>query len=96
MEKGTRMKRSRDAIISIILDICMSGASKTKIVYQANLNFRTVIPYIELMLKNGLIEPTPESNKVYKTTQKGTKLLQEFRSIQDMLPDLYDIQEKEK
>lgn len=90
------MKRSRDAIISKILDICIDGASKTKIVYQANLNFRTVIPYIDLMVKNGLIEPASESNKMYVTTQKGINILKEFRNIQDMLPDFYDIEEKEK
>ncbi len=90
------MKRSRDAIISIILDVCVNGASKTKIVYQANLNFRTVIPYMDMMLKNGLIEPTPESNKVYKTTPKGIKVLNEFKIIQDMLPELYNIQDVEK
>ena len=39
------MKRSRDTIISHILDICANGASKTRIVYQANLNFRTALPY---------------------------------------------------
>ena len=45
------MKRSRDIIISKILDTCTKGANKTKIVYQANLNFRTVNPYSELLTK---------------------------------------------
>ena len=40
------MKRSRDLIISQILFICAKGANKTRIVYQANLNFRTVDPYL--------------------------------------------------
>ena len=34
------MKRSRQEIISQILEICTNGASKTQIVYQANLNFK--------------------------------------------------------
>jgi len=42
-------------IISQILDICIDGASKTKIVYQANLNFRIINPYLDLLTKNGLI-----------------------------------------
>lgn len=50
------MKRSKHAIVSEILGICMSGASKTRIVYQANLNFRTVNPYIDLLIKNNLIQ----------------------------------------
>lgn len=83
------MKRSKDMIISQILDICVGGASKTRIVYQANLNFRTVNPYIELLTKNGLLEASVESTVVYKTTQKGMKMLRDFRSIQSELPDLY-------
>lgn len=83
------MKRSKDMIISQILDICVDGASKTRIVYQANLNFRTVNPYIELLTKNGLLEAAVESTITYKTTQKGMKMLRDFRSIHSELPDLY-------
>ena len=46
------MKRSRHIIISKILDICKNGSNKTRIVYQANLNFKTVDPYINLLIKN--------------------------------------------
>lgn len=84
------MKRSKDMIISQVLDICMEGASKTKIVYQANLNFRTVNPYIELLCKNGLIEIVQGQTVYYKITQKGIKILKEFRHIQDELPELYN------
>jgi len=65
------MKRSKDAIITQVLDICIDGASKTRIVYQANLNFRTVIPYIDLLIKNGLIECKSNSSTIYTTTTKG-------------------------
>ncbi|MFB3764220.1 MAG: winged helix-turn-helix domain-containing protein [Methanotrichaceae archaeon] len=84
------MKRSKDVIISQILDICAIGASKTKIVYQANLNFRTVNPYIELLSKNGLIEAAQGQTVYYKTTPKGIKILKEFRHIQNELPELYN------
>ncbi len=50
------MKRSRDMIISKILNICIDGASKTKIVYQANLNFKTIKPYLDLLTRTGLID----------------------------------------
>ena len=84
------MKRSRDAIIVQVLDICLNGASKTRIVYQANLNFRTVIPYIELLIKNGLLESHKNSSVIYTTTIKGAKLLNDFKSIQFALPEIYD------
>lgn len=84
------MKRSKDVIISQILDICAIGASKTKIVYQANLNFRTVNPYLELLSKNGLIEAAQGQIVYYKTTPKGIKILKEFKHIQNELPELYN------
>ena len=80
------MKRSRDVIISKILDICTEGAHKTKIVYQANLNFRTVNPYLELLTKNGMINAQQENKLViYETTTRGLALLDNYRQIQDGL-----------
>lgn len=81
------MKRSRDMIISQILDICANGASKTRIVYQANLNFRTVNPYIDLLTKNGLINVKRGQNVVYETTPKGLELLENFKQIQSELSE---------
>jgi predicted transcriptional regulator len=88
--EGNDVKRSKDAIISRVLDICLNGASKTKIVYQANLNFRTVIPYIELLTKNELLESSRNSVILYKTTPKGVRLLEEFKCIQNLLPEIYE------
>jgi predicted transcriptional regulator len=79
------MKRSRDMIISQILDICIDGASKTKIVYQANLNFRTINPYLELLTKNDLINVKKEQTIIYKTTPRGLSLLDNFKQIQNEL-----------
>ena len=76
------MKRSRDVIISKVLDICIGGAHKTKIVYQANLNFRTVNPYLELLTRNGMIDTREERNMVvYKTTDRGLALLDSYKQI---------------
>jgi predicted transcriptional regulator len=80
------IKRSRDMIMSKILNVCIDGACKTKIVYQANLNFRTVGPYIELLTKNGMINATTKSNLVvYETTARGLGLLDNFKQIQNGL-----------
>ena len=69
---GKKMvKRSKHMIVSKILDICKDGACKTQIVYQANLNFRTVNPYINLLTKNNLIEVKQGKNVLYKTTDKA-------------------------
>lgn len=79
------MKRSKHTIISQILEICDGGASKTRIVYQANLNFKTVNPYIELLTKNGLIESKNGRIVLYKTTDKGLKLQENFKQMHSEL-----------
>jgi predicted transcriptional regulator len=79
------MKRSRHVIISEILNICSNGASKTKIVYQANLNFRTVNPYIDLLMKNDLIAVKQGSTRIYETTDRGLELLESFKQINNEL-----------
>jgi predicted transcriptional regulator len=80
------MKRSRDLIISSILDICIDGANKTKILYQANLNFKTITSYLELLTKNGMINAQNDGNLViYETTTKGLALLDTYKQIQDHL-----------
>jgi len=87
MQEGVILiKRSRDIIISKILDICTDGAHKTRIVYQANLNFRTVNPYLELLTKNGMINAQKESNPVvYETTTRGLALLDNYKQVQGEL-----------
>lgn len=80
------MKRSRQEILSQILDICLTGANKTRIVYQANLNFRTVNPYLDILIKNQhLIETGQGAQILYKTTPKGTDLLENINKINDAL-----------
>jgi predicted transcriptional regulator len=79
------MKRSRHTIVSQILGICDGGASKTNIVYQANLNSKIVNPYIELLTKNGLIESINGRIILYKTTNKGLRLRENFKQINDGL-----------
>ncbi len=66
------VRRDKLEIISRILDICTGGANKTKIVYKANLNFKSVSLYLDMLIKNSLIYVN-ETNPgiIYKTTEKG-------------------------
>ncbi|MDM7939259.1 MAG: winged helix-turn-helix domain-containing protein [Methanothrix sp.] len=82
------MKRSRHVIVSQILDICRGGANKTKIVYQANLNFRTVNPYLELLIENELLAVRRENTLIYETTERGASLLDNFKQINSQLNEL--------
>lgn len=79
------MNRSRHVIISKILDICKNGSNKTRIVYQANLNFKTVDTYIDLLLKNNLLKIKQGKNVLYETTDSGKILLDDFKKIDSQL-----------
>ena len=60
----TSRRRTNEIITLEILKLCMKGATKTQIVYQANLNFMTAKPYIEQLINNGLIEAVPKGSRV--------------------------------
>ena len=75
------MKRGRNEIISQILSTCLEGANKTRIVYQANLNFRTVNPYMDILIKNHLIEASQGEHILYRTTEKGKSLLESMNNV---------------
>jgi predicted transcriptional regulator len=82
-----KMKRSRHLIISKILDICKNGSNKTRIVYQANLNFKTVDPYINLLIKNNLLAIKQGKTVLYETTECGKILLDDFKKIDSLLSE---------
>ncbi len=79
------MKRSKQEIFSKILEICLNGASKTRIVYQANLNFRTVNPYLDTLIKNNLLEASQENHILYKTTKEGANMQETISRVNNML-----------
>ncbi len=72
-------KRCKEEIISQILEICCQGVHKTAIVYKANLNFRTINPYIELLSNKGLIEVDQGS---YTITSRGIDTLRSMKLVQ--------------
>ncbi len=77
-------KRSKDQIIAKILDTCMDGANKTKIVYQANLNFRTVKRPLDLLQEKGLLEAIQGEMVLYRTTPEGSRALETLRKAEEI------------
>ena len=76
-------KRSKDQIKTQILTLMPERQRKqTRIVYQVNLNFRTVEPYLDLLLEKGLLEVIPGAYIMYKTTEKGEGALESHRAIE--------------
>ncbi len=81
------LRRSKDKIIADILEICLKpGVAKTNVVYRANLNFKTAMPYLDLLTRGKLLEAIPGKPTIYKTTSKGKKALKTIRAIEVMMP----------
>ena len=74
-------KRSKQEIIAQILEVCLEKSSKTRIVYQVNLNFRTINPYLQLLIKNELLDLLEREQKLYMTTARGESLLESIKKI---------------
>lgn len=64
------------------------GANKTQIVYSCNLNFRTVVPYLDLIIKNRLAERVEGEIPRYRTTSKGFEALRHFQEIEKLIPEM--------
>ena len=78
-------KRYKDQILLSILQVCGWGTSKTQIVYKSGLNFRTVVPYLDLLTNRGLVVREEGEIPVYRTTEKGEKALGHLREIERLV-----------
>lgn len=78
-------RRNKLEILEIILDMCRSdGLTKTKIVYQINLNFKNAGSYLEWLTKHGYLI---KENRTYKTTTSGLDLLKDLNDINSIITD---------
>jgi predicted transcriptional regulator len=75
------MKRSKSDIMLEVLNVCRNGASKTRIVYKANLNFNTATPYIELLSEKGLVNISEGPRILYETTPQGLEVIKTLRQL---------------
>jgi len=86
LQETTRKRRDRLYIISEILTIAKDGSLKTQIMYRANLSFAQLNEYLSFLLKIKLLKVVTENERtIYKTTTKGTKYLQNYEKITDLL-----------
>jgi predicted transcriptional regulator len=78
--------RSRTDIIIQILEIAngRSGATKTKIFYNAFLNYQQLKDYLTILIEGGLLG-YDSIMCTFKTTEKGRMLLQAYNQIDQIL-----------
>lgn len=86
-DEMAQKRRRRDQIVAQILTTCQgSGASKTKVVYSTNLNFKTVNLHLDLLIANGLLEATEGPIIMYVTTEKGEQMIEHLKEIERLMP----------
>ena len=72
-------RRCKFDIVIAILDVVMSGATKTKIVYEANLNFSLAAKYLDLLQEKRLIRINGDT---YEMTDDGKTFLMKAKELQ--------------
>jgi predicted transcriptional regulator len=73
------IRRDKLEIIRSILLICKKkDANKTRIVYQANLNFKTAGIYLDWLLNHELIK---KEDSTYQIAPKGNELLSNLQDV---------------
>jgi predicted transcriptional regulator len=77
--------RDRAEIIRQILDVANGGNStRTKIMYEAFLSYFQLKEYLTILTEKNLI--TYDSvTQTYKTTEKGLRLIQSCKELDDMI-----------
>jgi len=74
-------RRGRLQLIRDTLKVARRGASRTRIVYGANLNFKILAELEADLERNGLLE---HQGRILKATSKGLELLKVFRQIEQI------------
>jgi len=82
-------RRDRHDIVVEILRTSVEGKIKTHIMYKAKLSYAQLNEYLPLLINKGFLENTSIRHKrslkrVYKTTDKGMRFLENFDSIKKL------------
>lgn len=94
------LKKNRDqlSIIGAILEVTISGSSKTKIMKKSNLSFTLLKKYLIIVINSGLVT---FNDNFYSLTPRGRFYLNEYRNLetcyikaQESLEDVYSKRKK--
>ncbi len=80
-----RIEQSKDVIAASTLKTCEGKRPKTQIAYEADLNSEVLNPYLELLVKNDLLEVIEGTPTIYRTTQKGEVFLKRLKALDQTL-----------
>ena len=82
-------RRDRHDIIVEILKTALEGRIKTHIMYKAKLSYAQLNEYLPSLVANGFLENTTVKNKkcskkLFRTTMKGMRLIENFETMSKM------------
>lgn len=88
-------RRDRHDIMAEILRTSRDGKIKTHIMYKAKLSYAQINEYIPALVQSGFLENTTfkkrkYQKKIYRTTQKGQKFLENFDMMNKLWSELSD------
>lgn len=86
--KGMLNERRSDANIVVeILNAAWTGAKKTEIVYNVNLNFKQVQKYLDFLDGKGLIATDVSSGgkKIFRSTERGKEFVKRYKETVKLL-----------
>jgi len=87
-KEGAWKRRHRLEVIACILREALNGATKTRLVYRANLNFKILSRYLDFLISKGLVEQKHVGMvNYYQTTGKGRLWLALYRRMLDLLKE---------
>jgi predicted transcriptional regulator len=72
--------RDRLSIVAAILEAVNSGASKTKIMFNANLSFKLLEKYLDICLQAGFLEA---NGTKYTLTAHGATILKQYKQLHE-------------
>ncbi len=76
LKKADNKNRSSLEIVRDMLIVASERCKKTRILYDAHLNYRLLEKYLGVLLENGLLEPVDDL--FYLITSKGKYFLQKY------------------
>ena len=82
--------RGRSEIVRLILEAANTGegANRTRLMYCSYLSFSQLKEYVRILQENSLIDYEAE-RRCYRTTEKGTRLLQLQNKLEEIAPINY-------
>lgn len=76
LKKTENKNRTSLEIVRDMLSVATESSRKTRILYDAHLNYRLLEKYLKILLENGLLKPVDDS--CYLVTGKGKDFLQNY------------------